>query len=175
MSDQKFCVYITKRTLNSWSHGNQMNFNWWLLVSHQKAQCVILFSFACIYSGRIACLFRPSCLFLPFTWAQFSVLTPHFQCFVVWSFKNSSCLTQCCFNGLVYKPVHLMSTHIWQNWPELGLPVHEPVSPLRVSRNRNHSPSPDISSPSLFTYFGQTLHVQIAHFCRCQSQAVTNY
>lgn len=63
MSDQKIYVYISKRTLNSWSHGNQMNFNWWFLLSHQKAQSVILFSFASIYSGTFACLCRPLLVF----------------------------------------------------------------------------------------------------------------
>lgn len=48
MSDQKIYVYISKRTLNSWSHGNQVNFNWWLLLSHQKlslSSCSVLLLF----------------------------------------------------------------------------------------------------------------------------------
>lgn len=49
MSDQKVCVYTTERSLNFWSHGNQMSLNWRLLVSHQNIWPVCAGLFLCFY------------------------------------------------------------------------------------------------------------------------------
>lgn len=147
MSDQKFSVYITERTLNCWSHGNQMNCNWWLLSSHQKAQSVIFFTFASISSGTFACLCRPLLVWFYLLNEPASV----FWLLVSEVFCRLCLRTVpgwlCYFKVPVGKPEHLILRHIWQNWPEPGLSVHEPASPWRGSRSRNHSPSPSLSSP----------------------------
>lgn len=88
MSDQKFCVYITERTLNCWSHGNQMNFNWWLHIRQLSlSSCSVLLL---LTAGGL-----PVCagLFLSFYTFRMSPVQcsdSWFQkCFVAWSFKKA--------------------------------------------------------------------------------------
>lgn len=174
-SDQKFCVYITERTLNCWSHGNQMNFNWWLLGSHQKAHPVHF----CFYFQQEVCLLVQvsSCLF--------SLLNEPGSVFWLLVSKVFCCLchlrTLPAWHRVTLKSrweslCSLLSRHIWENWPEPGLSVHEPDSPLRDSRDRNHSPSQSISI--LSTHFGQTSFVGVnhrqQHNCNCNCNHRSN-